>query len=231
MRPTNQLDEWEWIEAYHRGLLVADERQIFEQELRRDADFRQTSEQLRLALHTLQTLGLEHTVRRAVQRELAATKPQRRWRILSAASTLLVFGLLSVGYLSLSRVNLNTYRNDIALTQRYRESIADSNRTDFTNQQRNFYRDFFDAQAYMANGQPKLAIENLEKLARTDSLRPYFRQAVEWHLLNAYLLSNQPDNAGTTLKMIDQAGILVYPINRTDHWKVWWQIRWQKLMN
>ena len=225
MRPTNELKEWEWIDAYHRGTLSLDERLTYEQELARDAAFRQTSDQFRAADHALKLLSLEHTVRMTVHRELAQ-RPQRRWRLKQLAGALLVIGLLYVGYLSFSRVDMSAYQNDISLTLRYHGSNTD---TALTPPQQAFYRNFFEAQAFLTNGQPELAIKNLEKLAHNDSLRPYFRQAVQWHLLNAYLLSKQPDNAETTLRLLDQANTALYPIDRTDRWKVWWQIRWQKL--
>lgn len=229
MRPTDKLEEWEWIEAYHQKTLSADERLTFDQELAQTPEFRQLSDQFQTADRALKALSLEHTVQRAVRRELAHG-PQRRWRLAQLTGALLVCGLLFIGYLSFSRVDMTDYQNDITLTQRYRDSSPDAgNETALTPSQRTFYRDFFDAQAFLTNGQPELAIKNLEKLARNDSLRPYFRQAVQWHLLNAYLLSKQPDNAETTLRLLDQATTTLYPIDRTDRWKVWWQIRWQKL--
>lgn len=231
MRPTNQLKEWEWIEAYYRHELAPSERLLVEQEMVQDADFRQTVEQLSMADNALRTLGLEQTVRRAIGQELVMGKPQKRWRIGQLASLLVGLLLLGTGYLTFSRVDLQNYRNDVALTQRYRDLGDDQPKTDLTPEQRTFYRDFFDAQAYMANGQPELSIANLEKLARADSLRPFFRQAIQWHLANAYLLSNQPTNAEATLKLLDQGGELIYPINRVDRWKFWCQIRWQKLLH
>ncbi|RYC66876.1 MULTISPECIES: hypothetical protein [Spirosoma] len=232
MRPTNQLEQWEWMEAYHRGTLSADERLIFEQELKRDPDFSRECAQLLAADKALRELALAKTVRNAVRAELAAPpKPIQRLRLGRGrlASVLVACVLLVISYLTFSQVDLESYRQDVTLTQRYRESEDDVAGPDLTPQQRTFYREFFDAQAYLANGQPQLAIGNLEKLARVDSLRPYFKQAVQWHLLNAYLLNRQPDNADATFQLLDQSGQSVYPISTSDRWKVWWQIRWQKL--
>jgi hypothetical protein len=229
MRPTDQLQQWEWIEAYYQDKLPAEERLVFEQELANDAEFRETALRLQTADEALRLLSLENTVRKAIRHELNQSHPLRRLRI----GRIVVGGmfLISLGltYLTFDRVDLQIYRDDVTLTQRYRELGEDSQATTLTPRQRAFYRDFFDAQAFLANGQPEMAITNLEKLARADSLRPYFRQAVQWHLMNAYLLNNQPDNADSTFRLLDQSGEPVYPVNRTDRWKVWWQIRWKKL--
>ena len=232
MRPTDQLKEWEWIEAYHKGTLSAEERLIYEQELARDPDFMNTSEQLRIAEQVLQTWGLEQTVRQAVRQELRNKKivRTRRWRIARVAGIVLVSsGLLYGTYFSFSPVDMDSYHNDIVLVQRYRSPDEETFLTEMTPQQRAFYRNFFDAQAYLANGQPELAIPKLEKLERVEGLRSYFRQAVQWHLVNAYLLCNQPNNAEATYKLLEQVSEPVYPISPADRWKVWCQIRWYKL--
>lgn len=229
MRPTDQLQQWEWIEAYYQNRLPIEERLVFEQELATDEEFRQTALQLQAAEQALRSLSLEHTVRKAIRQELAQGKPLRRLRL----GQIVAGGLILIGvgltYLTFDRVDLQAYRDDVTLTQRYRDLGDDGQETALTPQQRTFYRDFFDAQAFLANGQPAMAITNLEKLARADSLRPYFRQAVQWHLLNAYLLNDQPDNADATYRLLGQSGLPVYPVNQTDRWKVWWQIRWKKL--
>ncbi|RCR66387.1 hypothetical protein [Larkinella punicea] len=229
MRPTDQVQQWEWIEAYYQNKLPAAERLVFEQELARDADFRETALRLQTADEALRILSLEHTVRKTVRHELAHRQPLRRWRLGRVVVSGMVLIGLGLAYLTFDRVDLQSYRDDVTLTQRYRASGDDLQETDLTPRQRAFYRDFFDAQAFLANGQPEMAIPSLETLSRADSLRPYFRQAVQWHLLNAYLLNNQPDNADATFQLLDQSGEPVYPINRTDRWKVWWQIRWKKL--
>ncbi|WP_080055511.1 hypothetical protein [Spirosoma aerolatum] len=231
MRPTDQLQQWEWIEAYYQNKLSTDERLVFEQELATDAQFRQTALRLQTADRALRDLSLDYTVRKAIRQELAQGRLFRRLRLgRVVAAGLIVIGL-GITYLTFDRVDLQTYRDDVMLTQRYRDLDDTGQETVMTPQQRTFYRDFFDAQAFLANGQPDMAITNLESLARVDSLRPYFRQAVQWHLINAYLLNNQPDNAEATLLLLDQAGAPVYPIHLTDRLKVWWQIRWQKLID
>lgn len=231
MRPTDQLQQWEWIEAYYQDRLPISERLVFEQELANDSEFRQTALQLQTADQALRTLRSESIVRKAVQHELAQkqTQHQLRWKRV-AMSGLILIGL-GVTYLTFDRVELKTYRDDVKLTQRYREFGNESQDSALIPRQRAFYRDFFDAQAFLANGQPEMAITKLEKLAQVDSLRPYFRQAAQWHLVNAYLLNNQPDNADATLQLLDQSGKLGYSINKIDRWKVSWQIRWQKLAN
>ncbi|GAB3919966.1 hypothetical protein [Larkinella terrae] len=229
MRPDDQLKQWEWIEDYYQNKLPISERLIFEQELARDAEFRQTAERLKTADQALRFMSLENTVRKAVRQELTHRPLVRRVGLGRMAVSGVVLIGMWLAYLTFDGVDLQTYRDDVTLTQRYRELGEDVEETALTPRQRSFYRNFFDAQAFLANGQPEMAIANLEKLARADSLRPYFRQAVEWHLLNAYLLNNQPNNADSTLRMINESGELVYRIDRTDRWKVWWQIRWQKL--
>ncbi|GAB4038364.1 anti-sigma factor [Spirosoma gilvum] len=231
MRPTDQLEQWEWIEAYYQNRLPSDERLEFEKELDADEEFRETALQLQAAEQALRSLSLDYTVRKSIRKELAQGRLFRRLRLgmsRAVAGSLVLIGL-GITYLTFDRVDLQPYRNDVALTQRYRDLDDDEQETALTPRQRTFYRDFFDAQAFLANGQPGIAITNLEKLARVDSLRPYFRQAVQWHLLNAYLLNNQPDNADATYRLLDQSGLPVYPVHQTDRWKVWWQIRWQKL--
>ncbi|MEZ0609429.1 anti-sigma factor [Fibrella sp. WM1] len=227
----NQLEQWEWIDAYHSGALPDRERQRLEEKMVTDEAFRREATALGAARTALQELALTDLVRQTVRQELASEqRPRYRWqgwRWVAAASLLLVLG---ISYLTFSRVDLGTYRNDLTLTERYRQLPDNQPEEDaLTAAQRAFYRQFFDAQAYLATGQPRPAIEKLEALAAVEGVRPYFRDAVAWHLLNAYLLDHQPDNAAATYQRLLQQSASSYPISLTDRWKVWWQIRWQKL--
>lgn len=229
MQPSDELQQWERIEAYYQGKLSTLEITALEQQFDNDPALRQAAQAYRLGDQALRMKPLEPVVRQAIRQNLRPPKPIKRYRFRRlAGGCVAVVGLVFLGYFTFSRIDLSDYRDDVTLTYRYRDlGNPASPRADMTPQQRAFYRTFFDAQAYLANGQPRLAIPNLETLARTDSLRPYFRQAVYWHLLNAYLLDVQPDNAAATLKLLDQASP-VYPIDQSDRWKVWWQIHWQQ---
>lgn len=238
MQPSNELQQWELIEAYCQGKLKPHQQAAFEQRLENDPDLRQITDDFGRGDRAIRMAVLEPVVQKAIQRELRHSAPVRvepqrttpiwRIRLKRVAGVVAVAALCFVSYLSFVQVDLRDYRDDVTLTYRYRDMDNATSPPDFTPQQRAFYRSFFDAQAHLANGQPRLAIPNLEALARNDNLRPYFRQAVYWHLLNAYLLDDQSDNAEATLKLLDQT-TLVYPIDPMDRWKVWCQINLKKL--
>ena len=230
MRPTNQLAQWEWIEAYIDGTLPPGEQPLFDQELRRDDAFRHDTEAMEQAKKALTTLALEQRVRQTVQQESSVARRTGAWlRPRRWAVAMGVVALLGVGYLTFSRVDLAAYRNDLTLTERYRQTPDNQPDEVLTPAQRTFYRQFFDAQAFLANGQPQQAITTLQTLAAVEGIRPYFRDAVYWHLLNAYLLAHQPNNAEATYRVLIQQSASPYPISTTDRWKVWWKIRWQQL--
>lgn len=229
----DQLEQWEWIDAYYSGALPDRERQRIEEKMATDESFRREANALGAARTALQELALTDLVRQTVRKELTLKQQPRYrwqgWRWVAAASLLIVLG---ISYLTFSRVDLGTYRNDLTLTERYRQLPDNQPEEDaLTTAQRAFYRQFFDAQAYLATGQPRPAIDKLEALITVDGIRPYFRDAVAWHLLNAYLLDHQPANAQATYQRLVQQTNSPYSICLTDRWKVWWQIRWQKLGN
>lgn len=225
-----KLEQWEWIEAYHQGVLSPDEQRRVEQEIAKNDEFRQEAVALGRSHGALHLLALNDLVRRTVRHELTHGRQlRRRVRVGRWLAAVCASILLSAGYLTFSRVDLANYRNDITLTERYRPaSDASPGDDELTAAQRTFYRQFFDAQTYLASGQPRPAIEKLEALAGASGLRPYFQEAIQWHLLNAYLLDKQPDNAQATYERLRRHTSLAYLISPVDRWKVWWQVQWQK---
>ena len=122
---------------------------------------------------------------------------------------------------------MTDYQNDIQLTERYRQQ-TNRDSMEWTPRQKQFYRDFFDGQAYLVAGQPALAIPYFERLQKMPDARPYFRQAILWHLINAYLQNKQPDNALAIYERFAEMPYQTYPIRRLDRWKVWWQLKWHQ---
>jgi tetratricopeptide (TPR) repeat protein len=226
MEDAHNIPDWELIERYYGQTLPQADRMRLEERMAADPAFRAEAEAWQQADRALRELALSRLVRQTVRQESHRLKWRKRIRLGIGALTTVCVVLCSVLF---STVDIATYQQDLTLLRQMRLDSAQVPPAR-TPRQQAFYRDFFEGQAFLADGQPALAIPLFERVLAMPNLRPYFRQSVEWQLVNAYLLAGQPENADATYERLVALGEPIYPIRDLDRWRVRWQIGWRKLV-
>lgn len=226
MEDAHNIPDWELIERYYAHTLPQTDRVRLEERMAVDPDFRAEAEAWQQSDRALRKLALSRLVRQTVRQESHRLKWRKRIRLGVGALTTVCVALCSILF---STVDIATYQQDLTLLRQMRLDSAQRVPAR-TPRQQAFYSDFFEGQAFLADGQPALAIPLFERVLAMPNLRPYFRQAVEWQLINAYLLAGQPENADTTYERLVALGEPIYPIRDLDRWRVRWQIGWRKLV-
>lgn len=220
------LPDWELIEGFFSETLPPEYHQTVQQRLATDPAFRAQAQAWQQADRAMRQLARQQAARQTVRQEMQ----QMRWktRIRRGAATVMTACLVG-GLWLFSSVNITAYQQDLTLLRLVR---ADSTlqQAPLSERQQAFYRDYAEGQSYLADGQPALAIPYFERVLKTPNLRLYFQQAVQWQLVNAYLLAHRPANAQATLERLGALGDPIYPIQSLDRWRVRWQIGWQQLV-
>jgi tetratricopeptide (TPR) repeat protein len=223
-RPTDKTEEQEWIERYLQGKMSEDERKHFETELAKDINLSMDTQQLQQAHRLMKEAFLEEQALATVRRLQAAGRSREKviyWgRYLAAAS---VSGIIFVTYLSLSMPRFPDSENDFTV-------VRGASTTTMPLNQRAVFDQFFEGQAHIAEGQYILAVRNFETVLQSGDLRPYFKEAAQWHLVVAYLKSGDISRAENLYRKFDQCTDCEYTVGSVNRWKIWWQIHWKKLL-
>ncbi|QHW00483.1 tetratricopeptide repeat protein [Spirosoma endbachense] len=227
-RPTDKQQEHEWIERYLSGQMTSDERAEVEAERQTDPDF---DNEVILLKRTHELMKEAFLEQRAVAtlKQLQQQSRQRTQRIRlvrRSLSGVVSAGFMLILYLSVVPVVFPDSENDINVTR----SLADDSSTVAVVQKRAFNQ-FFEGQAHLTEGQYALAVKNFEQVLRSSDIRPYFREAAQWHLAVAYLKSGEPDKAERVYAQFTQCIDCEYPIKTVDRWKIWWQIKWAQWLS
>jgi hypothetical protein len=222
-RPTDKVEEQAWIERYLQGNMPHEEILFFENELTKDPELTHQMEQLKnihqllheaflqeQALNTLRELQLKERLRHK-------TFTFTRYVALAAAAC-----IAFVAYLSFSMARFPDSENDLTV-------VRGANTSSMPPEQRQVFDQFFEGQAHIVEGQYVLAVRNFETVLESNDLRPYFREAAEWHLIVAYLKSGDVSRAENLYKRFDDCLECEYHVSAINRWKIWWQINVQKL--
>lgn len=222
-RPTEKQEEHEWIERYLTDQMPADERTGLEVEMQTDPIFQQEVLRLQRTHKLMEEAFLEQRAVDTVKfLQRQSRRKMQRIRLISRS----VMGVASLGfllilYLSLSPVVFPNSENDINVTR----NLSDDSSTVATAPNRVFSQ-FFNGQARLSEGQYALAVKNFQQVLTASDIRPYFREAAQWHLAFAYLKSGEPDKAERMYDQFTQCIDCEYPIGPVNRWKIWWQIKW-----
>ena len=227
-RPTEKLEEYEWIERYLTDQMPADEQTELETEMQTDPIFKQEVELLQRTHELMEEAFLEQravdTVK-LLQRQ-SRQKMQRIRLVRRSLMGVVSLGFLLILYLSVSPVVFPNSENDINVTR----NLAGDSSTAATTPNRVFNQ-FFDGQARLSEGQYALAVKNFRQVLTASDIRPYFREAAQWHLAFAYLKSGEPDKAERMYNQFRECIDCEYPIETVDRWKIWWQIKWAQWLH
>ncbi|WP_093834339.1 hypothetical protein [Spirosoma endophyticum] len=222
-RPIDKQQEHEWIEQYLSGEMTRDERKEVEMVMQADADFEKEVQLLKRTHELMKEAFLEQRAV-ATLRQLQRQSRQRTQRIRLVRRSLIgsvTAGFMLIVYLSVAPVVFPDSENDTSITH----SLADESDT-MAVAQKQVFNQFFEGQVHLIEGQYVLAVKNFETVVRTTDIRPYFREAAQWHLTVAYLKSGEPHKAERVYDQFSQCTDCEYPIRAVDRWKIWWQIKW-----
>jgi anti-sigma factor RsiW len=223
----DEINRWEEIEKYLNGQMTGEEKRRYDRLLAQDAGWRREVDAARRLRAAIGAYSVEQrmldTLQR-LQREEAPGRPARsrrlRWYFTGLAAACLA-GLL---YFTFVPVSLPEAGYDITV-------IRSAEPASLPTEQRLAFEQFFVGQAHMAEGQYVQAAGNFEHVLQTPDLRPYFREAAQWHLAVSYLRSGQPRKAGRLYRLLDNCDTCEYRVNWLTHAKMRWQLTWQQWLH
>ncbi|MBD2756901.1 PgaA family protein [Spirosoma validum] len=220
-RPADKLDEQDWIERYLNDQMPADERTSVEAEMNADPDFREEVTSLKRTHEIMHEAFLQQ---RAIGRikQLQHQAKYQTHRIRLVRRSMVSFAtvcVLFIAYLSFTPVSFPDSENDFSVTR----SLSDDS---VVVAQKRIFEQFFEGQMHLVDGQYALAVKSFEQIVHVTDIRPYFREAVQWHLAVAYLKSGQPDKANRIYDQYAHCIDCEYRIGLVNRWKLWWQIKW-----
>lgn len=225
MRPTNEQEEFEWIEDYLLGKLNQRDTLFFEEELKKDIELTKKVDEIRKTLNLLKESVIQDQVLKTIKnlqnknRRPPIFSPLRIVKYVASAS--IAASVILMLYLSTTNVHLPDTENDFNVTRG-----IDS--TKFTPEQRIAFTSFFDGQAHLVEGSYLLAVKDFQRSLEVKNIRPYFKEAAEWHLAIAYIKSNQPYKAEAIYKRLEDCTNCEYPVDMLNRWKIKWRIFWAK---
>lgn len=221
-RPIEKIEEQEWIERYLRNQMTAIERTHFEAELQKDANLMIDMEQQKDAYAMMQRAFLEMQVVNTVKQLQA--RQRRRTKIIVASRYLAGLAAACITlfiYFSLSPAQFTTAENDFTV-------VRGANTTTMSPQQKIVFEQFFEGQAHIAEGQYLLAVRNFETVLQSEDIRPYFREAAQWHLIVAYLKSGDFARADHLYQRFVHCTDCEYEVGFINRLKIKCQIWWAR---
>lgn len=231
MKSTYNQDEFEEIEAYILNKLDGNHRKSIELKIQNDPQYAATVESIRQTITLVSDAFLEQnaidTIKTLQQADRAkmlmvyTTKrniPLKAFVPFAAAAAM----MLLVSYFMFSSIDFPDTENDFYVTRGI-------DTTKFNPEQRMAFSQFFDGQAHLAEGQYLLAVKDFESSINVKNIRPYFREATQWHLALAYTKSGQALKAEKIFAQLNNCSDCEYPVSTLNRWKLWLRIQWAKL--
>lgn len=225
-RPNDKYEEHEWIERYLSGDMAPEERVHFENEMQTDATLKNDVEKHKQAQDLIQEAFL---AQRAVAtlKKLQAQDRQiirigvyaRRFATMLAAACVAFLVYLSVG-----TIRFPDSETDFTLIRGVETDTVQT-------RQKYVFEQFFEGQSHITEGQYALAVKNFRQVLQSSDLRPYFKEAAQWHLALAYLKSGEADKAERIYNQFTDCDDCEYPVSTLNRWQIWWQIKLAQLLH
>lgn len=224
-KPAGQLEEWEWIERYWTGQLSAPEHTFFEQAMQEDDRLAQEANALRFGIRAVDEARIEANARQTLNR-LRQTERRRRQILIrwgTVAGSLTAACVAFVLYLAYAPIALPSRESDPGVLRDFRGQYRADSTDQLSLRQKQTFDLFFEGQAYLTEGQPQMAAQRFERVLTVSAIRPYFREAAQWHLIICYLKTAQPDKAEQLYSQLGQTED--YDIGWLERWKIWWHLQ------
>ena len=216
------MQEEELIDRCLTGVCGGEELRLFEQRCKADAAFAEKVRRMRDIREAMTRMYDEDRVRTLIEEAVWEENRRKVWRrrLLGAAGGAFAAAATFIIFLAYSPLRIPPQPQEIRIVRSL--GGADS----LENGKKRVFGLFFEAQSYLAEGEMQPAILKLEELAEIRELRPYFREAVQWHLVVAHLKNGNTGRAQILYEKVKDP--VEYSIPLIDRWKVWLQLHRRK---
>ncbi|MET3126534.1 tetratricopeptide (TPR) repeat protein [Arcicella rosea] len=228
MNTQDDYQRLETIEQYFNGSLSVDEMANFENALKNDFDFSKEVSDYQKLTNMIKEITIEQNIIATLdklEQEEPITPLKKKASFLTLfpyLSGLVAACLIFVLYASFSVIQLPGSENDLTIVRDVDVSILSP-------VEKKVFDNFYAGQSYLAEGQFQKAVQSFQVVLKNNNLRPYFKEATQWHLVLAYLKSGQIQEANHLYDELSSCNDCVYPIGKIDKAKLWWQIFWAKV--
>ncbi|MCX6214615.1 hypothetical protein [Spirosoma sp.] len=217
------VERWEQLEDYLRGRMEDGQSRQLEERMKTDTKLTDELVSVRRA-QALLTEALAEQQMRATLRQIrvetsvntrSASWMPVKWNqvVLWAAAAC----VLLMSYLSIVPVKLPDAGYDVMALRRI-------DTTQLSGQQRIAFENFFEGQARMVEGDYVQAAHHFENVLTVEDLRPYFKEAAEWHLAVSYLQSHQFNRASQLYRRLRYCNQCAYEVGWLNRRKMEWKL-------
>ena len=223
----NNWEDEELIDRYLDGACNEDELHLFEQRYEDDPVFAEKADAMRSIRDAMNYMHDEDRVRTLLSKikKEKNRKAQFSRRFLRITGAAFATAASFVLFLADSPIRIPAKTQEIRVVRNLQNAYQNDS---LEIEKKKVFGLFFEAQSYLAEGELQPAILRLEELTEIKELRPYFREAVQWHLVVAHLKNGNPERAQLFYNQLNQPE--EYPIPLIDRWKVWWQLHRMQLI-
>ncbi len=216
------VERWDQLEDYLAGRMDKEQVRRLVERMETDKALAEELESVRRAQALLREAFVEQQMRDTIRQIRTEQRPEPVvWRNRigwnRVAAGVAAACLLLVGYLSLAPIALPNAGYDV-------RALRGIDTTQLPPQQRVAFANFFDGQARMVEGDYVQAAYHFETVLTVDDLRPYFKEAAEWHLAVSYLRSHQISRASRLYKQLRQCESCTYEVGWVERRKLEWQL-------
>lgn len=209
----SSLEKLEFEELYKADSTLADEVEEYKQIV----DLLRMNAVERTIINTLSKLEEEDKVKYTTHKSWIKL-------IVPYMGSLAAACVIIILYASLATIQLPGSENDLTIVRNIDETVLNPI-------EKKVFDNFYYGQSHLADGQFQKAVENFQEvLQNTNNIRPYFKEATQWHLILAYLKNHQVIEAKALYEQMNNCDDCVYPIGTTNKIKLWWQIFWANLL-
>ena len=223
MLSNDPIERWELFEDLLTGRLTDEQRRQVLEKMETDQKVADEIKLVRRAHQLLNEAFIEQQMRDVLRQIRAVNSPTpvfrvfpiRNWnRILAgvAAVTFMVFS-----YLTYSPIRLPDADNNVMV-------LRTMDTTLLTGEQRIAFENFFEGQARIVEGDYVRAAHHFETVLNVEDLRPYFKEATEWHLEVSYLRSRQINRANQMYERVQRCKDCTYEVSWLNRLKMSWQL-------
>jgi len=222
-KPLNPGEITEWVDRYISGTMNKIEREHFEAALLDDYYLATQLEEQIQARELLDQLFLEERLRDQI-REMQKNDRRKQvvQRVSRYAAAAIVLFVCTLSILINSNPVFPDSENDFTVIRGADETVILPDR-------KMVFDHFFAGQAHLAEGEYSLAVKNFEQVLKEEDIRPYFKEAAQWHLVLAYLKNGNLEKADSVYTQFKNCDECVYQVSDLNRFKIWLQIHYARV--
>jgi hypothetical protein len=165
------------------------------------------------------------TLSKLEQEDSIKANVQKKWfkAVVPYLGSLAAACVIFILYASLSSVQLPNIENDFMRERGPNKAVLNPIKKDM-------FDNFSEGHRHLMDGQFQMAVINFKEVINNGNIRPYFKEAAQWHLILAYLKNHQVLEAKVLYEQMNDCDDCVYPVGTANKIKLWWQIFWANLL-